>query len=78
MIGGMTTVKRAVTIDQELDREAQELAGKNFSAFVGEALRRQVRVTKLHRLVQEDSDQRGALADDEMAAVGDELRRLDR
>jgi hypothetical protein len=78
MIDGMTTVKRAVTIDEELDREAQELAGNNFSAFVGEALRRQVRVTKLHRLVQEDSDQRGALADDEMAAVGDELRRLDR
>jgi hypothetical protein len=78
MITGMTTVKRAVTIDADLDREAQELAAGNFSSFVSEALRRQVRATRLERLVALDAAERGPVDDADVDAVVSELRALDR
>lgn len=77
MIAGMTTVKRAISIDEDLAREAQELAGPNFSAFVNEALRRQVRFAKLSRLVEDDLRERGPIEDADVDAIGDELRSLD-
>jgi hypothetical protein len=74
----MTSVKRAVTIDQDVDREARKLAGGNFSAFVNKSLRRQIRYEHLVRLADEDSQQRGPLDADLADAVAAELRELDR
>jgi post-segregation antitoxin (ccd killing protein) len=77
MIVGMTTVKRAVTIDQELEREARVLAGDNFSAFVSDAVSRHVRRLKLEQLVQADEAERGPVDPDVEAQVDAELARLD-
>jgi len=77
MIIGMTTVKRAVTLDEELDREAQALSGGNFSAFVSEALVHHVRRAKLDQLVRRDVDERGAIDASEQAAVDAELAAFD-
>lgn len=78
MIRGMTTVKRAVTIDENLDREARALAGENFSAFVSEAVSRHVRRVKLERLLQADEAERGPLDPEAEAQVEAELAALDR
>jgi post-segregation antitoxin (ccd killing protein) len=78
MIRGMTTVKRAVTIDEELEREARALAGENFSAFVSEAVSRHVRRLKLERLVQADEAERGSVDPEAEAQVEAELAALDR
>jgi hypothetical protein len=77
MIVGMTTVKRAVTIDEELDREARALAGENFSAFVSEAVARHVRRVKLEQLVQADEAERGTIDPEVQAQVDEDLARLD-
>jgi Arc/MetJ family transcription regulator len=74
----MTTVKRAVTIDEDVDRAARELAGPSFSAFVNEALKRQVRAARLERLVDRDAEERGPLDDREVDAVEQQLAELDR
>ena len=73
----MTTVKRAVTIDEDLEREARALAGGNFSAFVNAALERQVRAIKLDRLVRADEAERGPIPPDLRAQVDAELAALD-
>src|SRR4051794_31226730 len=78
MISGMTTVKRAVTIDEELEREARALAGENFSAFVSEAVSRHVRRLKLEQLVQADEAERGPVDPEAEAQVEAELAALDR
>lgn len=78
MIDGMTTVKRAVTLDEDVEREARALAGASFSAFVNEALKRQVRAARLERLVGHDADERGAIKPAEIEAVEAELAELDR
>jgi hypothetical protein len=78
MIAGMTTVKRAVTIDEDVERDARALAGSNFSAFVNDALRRQIRAVKLGQLVAADATERGAVPEREVRAVAAELERLDR
>ena len=77
MIVGMTTVKRAVTIDEELEREARALAGDNFSAFVSDAVSRHVRRVKLEQLVEVDAAERGPLDPDVQAQVDGELAALD-
>jgi hypothetical protein len=77
MIEGMTTVKRAVTIDEELEREARALAGDNFSAFVSDAVSRHVRRVKLEQLVQADRAERGPVDADVQAQVQAELAALD-
>ena len=77
MIVGMTTVKRAVTIDEELEREARALAGENFSAFVSDAVSRHVRRLKLEQLVQADEAERGPVDPDVQAQVDADLARLD-
>jgi len=74
----MTTVKRAVTIDEDLDREARALAGENFSAFVSEAVSRHVRRVKLERLLQADEAERGPVDPEAEAQVEAELAALDR
>jgi hypothetical protein len=74
----MTTVKRAVTLDEDVERQARELAGPSFSAFVNEALKRQVRAARLTRLVEEDVAKRGAVDSAELEAVEAELADLDR
>jgi hypothetical protein len=73
----MTTVKRAVTIDEELEREARALAGDNFSAFVSDAVSRHVRRVKLQQLVEADEVERGPLDPDVQAQVEGELATLD-
>jgi hypothetical protein len=78
MIVGMTTVKRAVTIDEDLEREARALAGENFSAFVSEALSQHVRRLKLQRLVEADAAERGPIDPQLEAQVEAELAALDR
>lgn len=78
MILGMTTVKRAVTIDEDVDRAARELAGASFSAFVNEALKRQVRAARLQRLVERDAAEREPLEKHEIEQVERELDDLDR
>ena len=77
MIVGMTTVKRAVTIDEKLEREARALAGENFSAFVSEAVSRHVRRLKLEQLVQADEAERGPVDPEVRAQVDADLARLD-
>jgi hypothetical protein len=77
MIVGMTTVKRAVTIDEELDREARALAGENFSAFVSEAVSRHVRRLKLEQLALADEAERGPVDPEVQAQVDEDLTRLD-
>lgn len=74
----MTTVKRAVSLDEDVERAARELAGSNFSAFVNAALERHVRAQRLERLVRDDARERGALDEGEVEAVGRELDELDR
>ncbi len=78
MIDGMTTVKRAVTLDEDVEREARALAGASFSAFVNEALKRQVRAARLARLVGHDTEERGAISPAEIETVEAELAELDR
>jgi len=78
MIVGITTVKRAVTIDEDVDRAARELAGASFSAFVNEALKRQVRAARLQRLVERDAAERDPLEKPEIEQVERELDELDR
>jgi hypothetical protein len=73
----MTTVKRAVTIDENLEREARALAGKNFSAFVSDAVSRHVRRLKLEQLVQADETERGPVDPEVQAGVDAELALLD-
>jgi hypothetical protein len=73
----MTTVKRAVTIDEEVEREARALAGDNFSAFVSDAVSRHVRRVKLEQLVRADAAERGPLDPDVQAQVEAELAALD-
>jgi hypothetical protein len=73
----MTTVKRTVTIDEDLEREARALAGDNFSAFVSDALSRHVRRIKLERLVQADGVERGPVDPRVQATVDGELALLD-
>src|ERR1700754_3691425 len=77
MIHGMTTVKRAVTIDEELEREARALAGENFSAFVSEAVSRHVRRLKLEQLVRADEAERGPVDAKVQAQVETDLALLD-
>jgi hypothetical protein len=77
MIAGMTTVKRAVTIDEDLEREARALAGENFSAFVSDALSEHVRRLKLRQLIQEDEAERGPVDPDVEVQVEAELAALD-
>jgi hypothetical protein len=77
MIVGMTTVKRAVTIDEDLEREARALAGENFSAFVSEAVSLHVRRLKLQQLVQADEAQRGPVDSAVQAQVDADLAFLD-
>lgn len=77
MICGMTTVKRAVTIDEDLEREARALAGENFSAFVSEAVSRHVRRLKLEQLVRADEAERGAVDPLIQARVGSDLALLE-
>jgi post-segregation antitoxin (ccd killing protein) len=77
MISGMTTVKRAVTIDEDLEREARALAGENFSAFVSEAVSRHVRRVKLEQLVQADEAERGPVDPEVQARVEADLALLD-
>jgi len=76
MIVGMTTVKRAVTIDEELDREARALAGENFSAFVSDAVSRHVRRLKLEQLVHADEAERGPVDPEVQAQIDEDLTRL--
>lgn len=73
----MTTVKRAVTIDEDLEREARSLAGGNFSAFVADAVARHVRLTKLDQLVRADEAERGPIPADVQAEVDAEMAALD-
>jgi hypothetical protein len=73
----MTSVKRFVTIDAALEREARELAGEDFNAFVSEALSRHVHGLKLQRLVQADEAERGAIDPEAAAQVAAELAALD-
>jgi post-segregation antitoxin (ccd killing protein) len=77
MIVGMTTVKRAVTIDEDLEREARALAGENFSAFVSEAVLRHVRRLKLEQLIRADEVERGAIDTAVRTQVEADLARLD-
>ena len=77
MIDGMTTVKRAVTLDEDLEREARALAGENFSAFVSEAVSRHVRRLKLEQLVRADEAERGPIDPETEAQVEAELAALD-
>ena len=77
MIIGMTTVKRAVTIDEDLEREARALAGENFSAFVSDALSQHVRRLKLQQLVAADLAERGPIDPEVRAQVEADLARLD-
>jgi hypothetical protein len=77
MIAGMASVKRFVTIDEELEREARALAGEDFNAFVAEALSRHVQALKLQRLVQADEAERGAFDPEAAAQVAAELAALD-
>ena len=77
MIIGMTTVKRAVTIDEDLEREARALAGENFSAFVSDALSEHVRRLKLRQLIDADEAERGPVDPELEAQVEAELALLD-
>ena len=77
MIRGMTVVKRAVSLEEDVDREARALSGGNFSAFVNAAVRRHVRAVRLAQLVAEDSEQRGPLPTAMVEAVDAELADLD-
>lgn len=73
----MTTVKKAVSIDEALASEASELAGGNFSAFVAEAVEHHVRRIKLDQLVDAYEAEHGAPDTAEQAAVAAELAALD-
>jgi hypothetical protein len=77
MIVGMTTVKRAVTMDEDLERQARSLAGGNFSAFVSDAVARHVRLTKLSQLLRDDEAERGPVPEPVQAEVDAELAVLD-
>lgn len=78
----MTTVKKAVTIEEELAKEAQQAApGGNFSAFVSEALRerldRQREAEGWLTAFTEDQAERGRIDSAVVDQVADELRALD-
>ncbi len=53
MIGGMTMVRKTVTLDAKAVEAATELAGGNLSAYVNDALVQQVRRDKLRAFVEE-------------------------
>jgi hypothetical protein len=49
----MKTTKISITIDTDLLEEVRSYAGGNLSRYVNEALREQVRTTRLRKLVAE-------------------------
>jgi post-segregation antitoxin (ccd killing protein) len=57
----MKTTKVSVTIDADLLEEVKSYAGGNLSRYVNEALREQVRSTRLRRLVAEHEAEFGPI-----------------
>ena len=78
MIGGMTMVRRTVTLDERAVELATRLSGGNFSAYVNEALMRKVRLDGLRELVEEMDRRYGPVDPEEVERVRRELAELDR
>lgn len=66
MIGGMTLVRKTVTLDAKVVEAATRFGDGNLSAYVNEALMKRVRLDHLRELVEEDIRRRGPL-DEEYA-----------
>ena len=74
----MTKVKKAVTIDAEVAREARELSDGNLSAMVERALRREIQHVKLGKFLDDYEREFGPFDPDVLAQVDRELDALDR
>jgi carbamate kinase len=73
MVVAMTMVKKVVMLDADLVAAADELAGRNFSAFINVTLERAVRQERLRRLVERDRRERGSVDPEVQAAINAEL-----
>ncbi len=66
----MATVKRSVTLDEELVEEALQFVGeRGLSRLLNEGLRRQVLVARAQRLVEAFEREHGPIPDADLAAV---------
>lgn len=66
----MATVKRSVTLDEELVEEALGFVGeRGLSRVLNEGLRRQVLIERSRRLVAEHEAQAGPIGAEALAAV---------
>ena len=66
----MTVTRLAISLDQELARNARRAAGKQpVSAWIAEAIARRLRSEGLGRLVDEWERKHGVLSEDALAAA---------
>lgn len=64
------TVKRSVTIREDLDREAHDIVGdRGFSALLNEGLEWALQARRVMRLITEYEEKHGAITDEEGAAA---------
>jgi Arc/MetJ family transcription regulator len=70
----MKTTKVSVTIDADLLEEVKSYAGGNLSRYVNEALREQVRSTRLRKLVAEHEAEFGPIPAELLAEAEAEFK----
>jgi hypothetical protein len=70
-------VRRSITLDAELDREAHALVGEGgFSAFVADALRSRVQCEKMVRFLDTLDEEYGPPSSGDMAKAEEKWQRL--
>jgi hypothetical protein len=74
MIGGMTLVRKTVTLPEEVVRDVEELSGESFSAFTAQALERAVRQRHLRSVVAELEKVNGPISEADRVEIRAKLR----
>lgn len=74
MIGGMTLVRKTVTLPEEVVRDVEELSGGSFSAFTAQALERAVRQRHLRSVVAELEKVNGPISEADRVEIRAKLR----
>ncbi len=74
MTGGMTLVRKTVTLPEEVVRDVEELSGGSFSAFTAQALERAVRQRHLRSVVAELEKVNGPISEADRVEIRAKLR----
>lgn len=68
----MTMVRKTVTLPEEIAAEVEALADGNFSAYVAEVLKRQVRLARARELVAELEAEHGPVPEEMQRRVDEQ------